>query len=195
MEALRAGVDDSPLGRAVTAALNVTAEIPSQVETWQRAPLQVLARLHVVAARSFCAEADLGRPRADDVVVDPLHIGPVPSPSEVAPRLAALADLVTTPTDAPAVVLAAVVHGELLTLRPFAWGSGLVARAGVRLVLASRGVDPDLMTAPEAGMLSLGRRSYVDGVRDYQSGEPDAMARWVIWNAGAIGYGASSARG
>jgi len=195
MEALRAGVDDSPLGRAVTAALDLMAEVPGQVETWQHAPLQVLARLHVVAARSFCAEADLGRPRTDDVVVDPLHIGALPSPSDVPPRLAALADLVTMQTDAPAIVLAAVVHGELLALRPFAWGSGLVARAGVRLVLASRGVDPDLMTAPEAGMFSLGRRSYVDAVRDYQSGDPDGMARWIIWNAGAIGYGATSARG
>lgn len=194
MDALRAGVDDSPLGRAVAAALDVTAEVPAQVETWQRAPLQVLARLHVVAARSFCAEVDLGRPRTDETVIDPLHIGAVPPPSEVAPRLAALADLVTAPSDAPAVVLAAIVHGEILALRPFAWGSGLVARAGVRLVLASRGVDPDLMSAPEVGMLSLGRRSYVDAARDYMSGEPEAVARWITWNAGAIGYGATSAR-
>lgn len=195
MEALRGRLDDSPLGRAVAAAVAVTADLPAQVDTWQRAPLQVLAHLHVIAARSFASDSELGRPRTSDDVIDPLHIGVVPPVAEVSPRLASLADLITTPSDAPAIVQAAVVHGELLTLRPFAWGSGLIARAGVRLVLASRGVDPDLMTAPEAGMLSLGRRSYVDGLRDYMSGDPAAMARWIEWNAGAIGFGARSVRG
>ncbi|MFM7599243.1 MAG: oxidoreductase [Actinomycetota bacterium] len=194
IEAMLAGLDDSPLGRAAAAALDVTAEIPHQVDTWQRAPLQVLAHLHVLAARSFADDSDLGRPRTADDVVDPLHIGALPSAAEVSPRLASLADVITTSSAAPAIVLASIVHGELLALRPFAWGSGLIARAGVRLVLASRGVDPDLMSAPEAGMLSLGRRSYVDGVRDYMSGDPSAMARWVMWNAAAVGFGASSAR-
>lgn len=195
MEALRAGLDDSPLSRAVTAAIDVTAEVPAQVDTWQRAPLQVLAHLHVIAARAFADEADLGRPRTTDDVIDPLHIGAVPPARDVSPRLTALADVVTSSTDAPAIVVAAIVHGELLALRPFTWGSGVIARAGVRLVLASRGVDPDLMTCPEAGMLSLGRRSYVDGIRDYLSGDPEGMARWISWNAGAIGYGATAARG
>ena len=195
MDALSAGLDGSPLSRAVAAAIDVVAEIPGQVDTWQRAPLQVLAHLHVVAARAFADEPDLGRPRLTDEVVDPLHIGALPPAAQVAPRLTALADLVTRPTDAPAIVLASIVHGELLALRPFSWGSGLIARAGVRLVLASRGVDPDLMTCPEAGMASLGRRSYVEGLRDYMSGEPEPLARWIVWNAGAIGYGARSVRG
>ena len=42
-------------------------------------------------------------------------------------------------------LVAAIAHGELMTLQPFRWGSGLIARASVRLVLASRGVDPDLL--------------------------------------------------
>ncbi|MEY3734421.1 MAG: hypothetical protein RL347_1780, partial [Actinomycetota bacterium] len=88
-----------------------------------------------------------------------------------------------------------IAHGELLSLRPFRWGSGLIARASLRLVLASRGVDPDLMSCPEAGMLSLGRSSYVAALRGYATGEPDGVAEWIRWNAAAIGYGASAEAG
>ena len=35
-------------------------------------------------------------------------------------------------------------------------------------VLAARGVDPDLLGCPEAGMLSLGRSTYVASVRAYR---------------------------
>lgn len=190
MAVLLDGLDASPLSRAVGAAIDITAEVPRQVDTWQRAPLQVLARFHVMAAREFTPDDHLGRPRNDDDVVDPLHIGAPPDWRAVPDRLDALADLLTRPTQAPAIVVAAIAHGELLALRPFAWGSGLISRAAVRLVLAARGVDPDLLGAPEIGMLSLGRTSYVEGIRGYLSGEPGGMADWVTWNATAIGFGA-----
>ena len=102
-----------------------------------------------------------------------------------------LADILTHPTTAPAILVAAVAHGELMALQPFRWGSGLIARASVRLVLAARGVDPDLLGCPEAGMLSLGRSSYVASVRAYRSGEPAGVGEWIRWNASAIGFGAS----
>lgn len=188
------GLDSSPLGRAVAAAVDVTTEIPLQVDTWLLAPLQVLARLHVVCARGFTADESLGRPRDTDEVVDALHIGSLPPWREVPARLDMLADVLTSTTQAPAVLVASITHGELLALRPFHWGSGLIARASVRLVLASRGVDPDLLTAPEAGMLSMGRASYVSALRAYVSGEPAGISEWVRWNAAAIGYGAQSAR-
>lgn len=190
MAVLLDGLDSSPLSRAVGAAIDITAEVPRQVDTWQRAPLQVLARLHVIAARDFTPNDQLGRPRDDDQVVDPLHIGLLPPWQSVPERLDALAALLTRPTQAPALVAAAIAHGELLALRPFSWGSGLIARAAVRLVLASRGVDPDLLGAPEIGMLSLGRGSYVESLRGYLSGEPTGVADWVTWNATAIGFGA-----
>jgi len=193
LEALRSGLDSSPLGRAVAASVAVTAALPAQVDTWARAPLQVLAHLHSLAASGFAAPDDLGRPRSSDDVVDPLHIGAAVSWQEVPARLTALAHLLTEPTEAPALLVASVAHGELLALRPFRWGSGLVARASVRLVIASRGLDPDLLSCPEAGMLSLGRTSYVAAVRGYLSGEPEGMAEWVGWNAAAVGFGASRA--
>jgi len=183
------------VGRAVAASIAVTAAIPGQVDAWLRAPLQVLAALHVIAARGFEDDDALGRPRADGDVIDPLHIGtPLPA-SEISERLVGLADVLTRPTRAPAILVAAIAHGELLSLRPFRWGSGLIARASLRLVLASRGVDPDLMSCPEAGMLSLGRSSCVAALRGYATGEPDGVAEWIRWNAAAIGYGASAEAG
>ncbi len=43
---------------------------------------------------------------------------------------------------APALVTAAVVHGELLALRPFGTHNGLIARAAERIVLVGSGLDP-----------------------------------------------------
>ena len=192
LDLVRAGLDDSPLGRAVAASVAVTSAIPGQVETWQLAPLQVLAHLHALAARGFEDDESLGRPRQHDEVVDALHTGtPLPW-TQVSPRLVGLADLLTHPTAAPAVLVAAIAHGELMAVQPFRWGSGLIARAAVRLVLAGRGVDPDLLGCPEAGMLSLGRSSYVAALRAYRTGEPSGVAEWIRWNASAIGFGASS---
>jgi Fic family protein len=192
LDVMRNALDDSPLGRAAAASLAVTAAVPGQVDTWQRAPLQVLAQLHAIAAHGFEATDDLGRPRHDDVVIDPLHLG-TPTPwSEVSDRLVGLADVLTRETDAPALLVAAIAHGELLALQPFRWGSGLIARASVRLVLASRGVDPDLLSCPEAGMLSLGRTSYVAALRDYRAGTPEGVAEWIRWNSSAVGFGATA---
>lgn len=192
LDAVRAGLDDSPLGRAVAASVAVTSAVPGQVDSWQRAPLQVIAHLHALAARGFDDDADLGRPRQRDEVIDALHMGaPIPW-QQVADRLVGLADVITQPTAAPAVLVAAIAHGELMVLQPFRWGSGLIARASVRLVLAGRGVDPDLLGCPEAGMLSLGRSSYVAALSAYRSGEPAGVAEWIRWNASAIGFGASS---
>jgi hypothetical protein len=175
----------------VAASVAVTAAVPGQVDAWLRAPLQVLAHLHVIAARGFEDDDALGRPRIDDEVIDPLHIGAPPLSTDISDRLVGLADVLTQPTRAPAIVVAAIAHGELLALRPFRWGSGLIARAAVRLVLAGRVVDPDLLSCPEAGMLSLGRSSYVAALRGYRSGEPDGVADWIRWNASAVGFGAS----
>jgi hypothetical protein len=192
LDIVRAGLDDSPLGRAVAASLAVTSAIPGQVDAWSRAPLQVLAHLHAIAARGFEDEGALGRPRQQDEVVDALHSGaPLPW-GQVSDRLVGLADVLTRPTTAPAILVAAIAHGELMAVQPFRWGSGLIARATVRLVVASRGVDPDLLGCPEAGMLSLGRSSYVTALRGYRSGEPTGVADWIRWNASAIGFGASA---
>ena len=158
-------VDDSPMGRALARAIDVTAAVPGQVGAWSKAPLQVIAALHGIAANGFATEDQLGRPRALEIADDPLRIGSLPPAAQVGPRLAQLAGLVIAPTAAPAILVAGIVHAELLTLRPFTWGSGLVARAAARCVLAERAVDPSLFTIPENGMFTLGRPAYVEALR------------------------------
>lgn len=189
-----ANVDDSPMGRVLMASLRITAEVPRQVNTWTTAPLQVLAQLHARVAKGFVPDDELGRPRTIDTADDPLHIGNTPTAAEVTPRLEALAAILTMPTEAPALIVAAVAHGELLSLRPFTWGSGLIARAAVRLTLASRGVDPELFTIGEVGMADLGRPSYVNSIRAYESGDPLGISEWLLWHAEAMELGAKTVR-
>lgn len=184
-------VDASPMGMVLEAAVAVTAEVPGLVATWGTAPLQALARLHSVAARRFADAGALGRPRSDDAADDPLSIGALPPAAEVATRLARLPDLAAA--EGPAIVVAALVHAELMALRPFAWGSGLVARAAVRLVLADRSVDPSLFSVPERGMLELGRPAYVRAVRDYATATPEGIDAAVTWFSRVIAIGARAA--
>jgi Fic family protein len=105
-------------------------------------------------------------------------------------RLGLLADVLTAPTAAPALVVAAVAHAEVAVLRPFTWGSGLVARATARLVMAERGVDPSLFSIPERGVLEQGRAGYVRALRAYASGTPDGVAEFLVWHATACALGA-----
>jgi len=180
------GVDDSPMGRVRAAAIAVTSEAVSQADVWPKAPLQVLAHLHAVAAHGF--SEDLGRPRSVDSADDPMHIGMAPPASMVSPRLTLLSDVVTGPA-IPAVFEAALVHGELMALRPFAWGNGLVARAMVRTIMVARGVDPSMFSIPELGMYEAGRSTYVSAIRQFQSGRIEGMRAYVTWFGDAVQRG------
>jgi hypothetical protein len=157
--------------------------------TWERAPAQALARLHVLVARDLVAEDDLGRPRTTSDVEDPLDIGAAPDPLEVNARLTGLAGLLVAPTAAPAVVLAAVVHGELLALRPFTAANGIVARAAARLTMISRGLDPKSVSVPEVGHTEL-HHEYQAAIRAYVAGGADGVGEWLRHCCTAVGLGA-----
>jgi hypothetical protein len=178
------------MGRVLAASERLTAAVPGQVDAFGRSPLQVLAHLHTLVATGFCETDQLGRPRNDGSADDPLLLGDLPAPANVATSLALLAEVLTTPTTAPALVVAAVAHGELAVLRPFRWGSGLLSRAVVRLVLADRGVDPSLFSIPEHGFMELGRTGYVRALRAFSSGTPVGMSEYLVWHATAIAAGA-----
>ena len=184
--------DSSPMGLTAAGIWRCYLELPSQIEVWQRSPLQVLARLHALLARDLVDSSDLGRPRVGEPN-DPLRIGAAPGGPEVGDRLGMLAELVAGGTAAPAPVEAAIVHGELLALRPFTEGSGAIARISVRLVMAARGLDPDLLTVPEVGIMKLGRPAYVDAVRRYQSGTGEGVATWIRFVCDTIRVGALAA--
>ena len=187
-------LDGSPIGRVVAASLALQAEIPTQVDAFGRAPLQVLSRLHSVVASGFVDDDLRGRLRSDAVADDPLRLGGLPDAAEASRRITALAGVLTRPTAAPALVVAAVAHAEVAVTRPFAWGSGLVARSLTRHVLAARGLDPDGVTVPEAGLFAAGRSAYAEALRGYASGEPDGVATWLVLHAETVRVGADESR-
>lgn len=170
------GRDDTP---ASAGALQVLSEVRSTARVWGRAPLQALARLHSLAAAGEVDDELLGRPHDDEAT---------------SVRLSQLADVVTS-SRAPGVVVAAVVHGELLTLTPFGAASGLVARGAQRLVLVERGVDPDSLTVPEEGLLQLGADRYRQAALGFGSGSEQGVADWLILVAASVQRGAAVGRG
>jgi hypothetical protein len=170
LSALRAGSVDDPV---VHGALRVSAALGSMVDTWPRAPGQVLARLHVLAAADLAGPAGLGRPAA--------HAGT---------RLAGLLHLVTAPSTAPAVVVAALVHGELASLAPFGTADGVVARAAGRLTGITRGLDPKAVSVPEVGFAELGREAYEAALEGYAQGGQDGVTGWLVHCCRATEHGA-----
>ncbi|MEV7340461.1 oxidoreductase [Streptomyces sp. NPDC093544] len=176
-------------GRTVGAALRLTAEAGQLLSIWRQSPLRVLARLHLVAAADKGDE--VGRPRQNGEPVDePLVELPLPDAGEVAGRLEGLSRLIIAGGSAPALVTAAVVHGELLALRPFASCNGLVARAAERIVLIGSGLDPKSVCPAEVGHGELGRAAYVAALDGYASGTPEGMAAWIAHCGKAVELGA-----
>ncbi len=182
--------DDSPIGRAAAGVFRVVHELRSLTDTWSAAPLQALARMHSLVARDIAEAEELGRPRSTDEVDDPLRLKSVTPVQAMKVRLSAITEIATEPAAIPAVVESAVIHGELMSLRPFRWGSGPVARQSARLVLAARGVDPDYVLSVDLAFQSMGRPTYVDGIRSYMSGSPEGVAKWLRLCADAVAVGA-----
>ncbi|MFI6769437.1 oxidoreductase [Streptomyces sp. NPDC050355] len=182
------GVEGEP--RTVGAALRLTAEAGQLLSVWRQSPLRVLARLHLVAAGGESPDETVGRPRlAGEPVDEPLVELALPDADEVAGRLDGLSRLLLAGTEAPALVVAAVVHGELLALRPFASHNGLVARAAERIVLIGSGLDPKSICPAEVGHAELGRAAYVAALEGYVSGTPEGVAAWIAHCGRAVELG------
>ncbi|WP_424571244.1 oxidoreductase [Streptomyces sp. CH-036] len=171
------GEDDA---RTVGAALRLTAEAGQLLSVWRQSPLRVLARLHLVAAGGATPDDAVGRPRlAGEAVDEPLIEAPLPGAGEVAGRLEGLSGLIIAGGSAPALITAAVVHGELLALRPFGSHNGLVARTAERIVLIGSGLDPKSICPAEVGHAEQGRAAYVAAFEGYTAGTPEGMAAWI----------------
>ncbi|MEN1975569.1 Fic family protein [Cellulomonas olei] len=153
----------------------------------------VLARLHAAAGAGWLPDEDLGRVRGAGVAPRDLGgLGPAPDGGEVAERLALLTRTVTA-TRAPGLVVAAVAHGELLALRPFAAGNGVVARAAARLLLTTRGLDPTGAVVPEV-VCEAGLQPYLAAAARFATGTPDGVAAWLVGCADAVVRGADEGR-
>ncbi|MDT3395160.1 oxidoreductase [Streptomyces sp. B1866] len=224
------GVSGEP--RTVGAALRLTAEAGQLLSVWRQSPLQVLARLHLLAGGGAEPHEAVGRPRRPgEAVEEPLVQLAVPHADEVAARLDGLARILIEsggahgtrqsgpgrsllgpsqgadggrgvpgpvggaaraggPAGTPALVTAAVVHGELLALRPFRTYNGLVARTAERIVLVGSGLDPKAVCPAEAGHAELGRDAYLAALEGYVSGTPAGVAAWIAHCGRAIQLGA-----
>ncbi|PKV93482.1 hypothetical protein ATK30_4330 [Amycolatopsis echigonensis] len=168
--------DGSVTDPLLAGALRVAEKLESLLPTWRRAPLQALARLHLLAA--------------SDVVSDPDQLG---RPQRGGERLELLAQLVTGATSVPGPVLTAVVHGELLALAPFGSADGVVARAAARLSMIATGLDPKALTVPEVAYFRRVPR-YVELAQGFAGGTADGVREWLLFCCEAFETGASEAR-
>ncbi|MFJ6139156.1 oxidoreductase [Kitasatospora sp. NPDC092286] len=193
-----------PDARTVGAALRIAAEAGQLLSAWRHSPLQVLARLHLLAVGD--ADASAGRPRQSGETAEALfplelkpvesveveaatggpvaELSPAPGADEVSARLDQLSRLLIARGEGqgvgtPALVVASVVHGELLALRPFASHNGVIARAAQRIVLIAEGLDPKAICPVEVGLAELGTDAYRRSLAGYLAGTPEGLADWI----------------
>ncbi|WP_193611091.1 oxidoreductase [Nocardioides lijunqiniae] len=155
--------------------LRMSTELLGLAPLLGRSPAQAFARLHAVVSSGSLPDDQRGRPRD----------------AESAARLRDIGALLTRPTDAPALLVAALIHGELVTAAPFASHNGVVARAAERLVIVARGVDEKSLVVPEAGHLAL-RAAYESNLVGYAEGGAAGMHAWVLYAAEAFAAGAEA---
>ncbi|MFI2753586.1 cell filamentation protein Fic [Cellulomonas sp. P22] len=153
---------------------------------------QLVAGTHRAATGGWLPDERVGRLRGSDAPEDLRGLGVAVSGAELAARLDLLGDVVRR-TNAPALVVTAVVHGELLALRPFAAANGVVARAVARLLLTARGLDPTGSVVPDAAWAAA-PNPYLAAAAGFATGTPDGVARWVRACADAVVIGAGEAR-
>jgi hypothetical protein len=167
---------DPVLAGALRVAEALEGGATALVGVWQRAPMQAIARLHALAAADLTDDDRLGRPRPD---------------ADVGRRLELLGDVIAG-ARVPAPVLAAVAHGELLTLAPFGVADGVVARAVSRLITITSGLDPHGLGVPEVYWM---RKSgdYRAAARGFESGTPDGLKVWILASCTAFHAGAREA--
>ncbi|MGW3179446.1 oxidoreductase [Kitasatospora xanthocidica] len=202
-----------PEARTVGAALRIAAEAGQLLSIWRHSPLQVLARLHLLAVGD--GDPAAGRPRragegaealfpqelepVESVEVEavdgpPPVLPPAPGAEEVAARLDQLSRLLVARAEGqgvgtPALVVASVVHGELLALRPFGAHNGVIARAAQRIVLIAEGLDPKSICPAEVGLAELGTAAHRRALAGYLAGTPEGMAAWIAYSGRALRLG------
>ena len=171
---------DHPGRPIVQAALRLAQEVPVVENIWRRSPVQALARLHVVAA-------------ADDEVLraapDAAAVGR-PRDAQSAQLLQALAQWIATDSTTPAIVMAAIAHGQIAAEQPFGTPDALVARAVERLVVRTRGLDPRGICITETGHALIGRTAYQQALAEFRTGTVQATVDWVVHCAESISAGA-----
>jgi hypothetical protein len=160
--------------RWLAGAVRLSTELAALAAVIRVAPAQAFARAHALAARGVVPDEDLGR---------------IGGGAATAERMAGVSALLTGSSRASAVVLAAVVHAELATLRPFGSADDVVARAVEHMVLVAAGVDPRASIPVEAGH-AASPTAYRSALAGYASGSVRGVRSWLLHSASALGRAA-----
>lgn len=170
-----------------------TAESEAVASLVMSSPMQAMARLHTAAAARLLPADQVGRPRtgresSPEFVDAGPQLGPAPAPREVSRRLALLRQVVAAGGQGrvPAVLVAAIVHAEIATVRPFVRGNGVVARAMERAVVRAAGLDPTGVAVPELGHFRAGLPAYAGALGAYAQGSAAGVGLWVHHCASAV---------
>lgn len=174
-------------GRHVQALQRGYAEAMRLAEAGNRsltqAPPQTLARLHQVIAAGVGSADSLGRPRgaqhvpADRTVPLPVTVN---DPAELQARRRQLQDLMTLPEEIPALVVAALVWAELLTVELFSSHNAGLGRCMFRALLMSRGLDLFGLCVPEVQVLQ-DPVTFAGQIAAYAQEPEAAAADWVAY--------------
>lgn len=187
-------VPDDMSGTQLSAAVRVAAvaqEYSERPDALRGGLAHILSKLSLAAGAGLVPDEQLGRPRLTGEVPGDLGgLPPAPGPEELAERLGQLDALLADPT-LPGLVVAAILQGEIIALRPFVIGNGLIARALFRIQLVSSGVDPTGVGVPEAAFLS-DVQGYGQGGAAYTSGSD--VPGWIVSCATAVEKGAGEGR-
>ena len=110
--------------------------------------------------------------------------GPNLAGQELRERLAQIVALVDTP-NLPALVRVALVHAEMLTVRPFALANGALGRLLVRHLSVRDGLDPTGVSVSDyyAGRVP---GAYAEAAQAYVSASLEGVVAWIIWQAEAL---------
>ena len=110
--------------------------------------------------------------------------GPNLGGQELRERLAQIVTLIDTP-NLPALVRVALVHAEMLTVRPFALANGALGRLLVRHLSVRDGLDPTGVSVSDyyAGRVPA---AYAEAAQAYVSASLEGVVAWIIWQAEAL---------
>ena len=110
--------------------------------------------------------------------------GPNLGGQELRERLEQIVALVDTP-NLPALVRLALVHAEMLTVRPFALANGALGRLLVRHLSVRDGLDPTGVSVSDyyAGRVP---GAYAEAARAYASASLEGVVAWIVWQAEAL---------
>lgn len=163
------------------------------------ATAQLMASLHrdvagPLAVAGLISEAVVGCPRESGQALENqsleggglLEGGPGPNlgGQELRERLAQIVALIDTP-NLPALVRVALVHAEMLTVRPFALANGALGRLLVRHLSVRDGLDPTGVSVSDyyAGRVP---GAYAEAAQAYASASLEGVVAWIIWQAEAL---------